>query len=158
MNHRIWKGFGAGLAGGLIASAAMGSIHAMAAKLEEPPPPREEDATVKTASAISEGLFCHKLTEEQKKMAGPLVHFGFGATVGAFYGAMAELNPAATTGFGAPFGAAVWLGAHVVMVPALGLAKPATESPLTKEAAELAAHFVYGAVTELCRRLIRKRF
>ncbi|MDQ6699309.1 MAG: DUF1440 domain-containing protein [Acidobacteriota bacterium] len=156
MANRIWTGLGAGLAGGLIASAAMGPIHSMAAKLDGSGPPEGEDATVKTASAISEGLLCHKLTKDQKKVAGPLVHFGFGAEVGALYGAVAEAYPAVTVGFGMPFGAAVWLGAHVIMVPALGLSKPATQSPVSKEAAELAAHLVYGAVTEFCRRLIRR--
>ena len=157
MTDRIWKGLGAGLAGGLIASAAMTSFHMAAAKIDGSGPPPGEDATVKTASAISEGLFRHKLTNHQKQVVGPLVHFGFGAQAGALYGAMAEVYPAVATGFGMPFGAAVWLGAHVIMVPALGLSKPATQSPVSKEATELAAHLVYGAVTEFCRRLIRKR-
>lgn len=157
MTNRIWIGLGAGLAGGLIASVAMTPVPMAAAKIDGSGPPQGEDATVKTASAISEGLFRHKLTDYQKQMAGPLVHFGFGAKIGALYGAMAEVYPAVTAGFGVPFGAAVWLGAHVIMVPALGLSKPATQSPVSQEATELAAHLVYGAVTEFCRRLIRQR-
>ena len=158
MTDRFWKGFGAGFAGGLIATAAMTPIHMMAAKLDGPGPPEGEDATVKTASAVAKIVFRHTLTKRQKQVAGPLVHFGFGAKIGSYYGALAELNPAVTAGFGLPFGAAVWLGSHVIMVPALGLSKPVTESSLLREASELAAHLVYGAVTEFCRRLIRKRF
>lgn len=51
---------------------------------------------------------------------------------------------------------AVWLGAHVIMVPALGLAPPPTRQPALKEALEFLLHLVYGAVTELGRRLVRR--
>ena len=75
-------------------------------------------------------------------MAGAAVHCGFGAGAGGVYGAVAEILPRVTKGGGVPFGTAVWLGAHVIMVPSLGLSRPATQSPLPKEVAELAAHFV----------------
>ena len=54
-----------------------------------------------------------------------------------------------------PFGLAVWLGAHVITAPALGLSRPVTRSPVSMEAVELGAHVVYGAVTEFLRRLVR---
>ena len=57
---------------------------------------------------------------------------------------------------GLPFGASVWLGAHVIMVPALGLAAPPTRQPPAKEALEFVLHLVYGAVTEVVRRLVRR--
>ncbi|MDQ6663963.1 MAG: DUF1440 domain-containing protein [Acidobacteriota bacterium] len=156
MNSQVWKGLGAGLIGGLIASFAMGPAHSLASKLAGGGESQGEDSTVKTASAISEGVAQHKLTPEQKKVAGPAVHFGFGGAVGAAYGVAAELLPEVTTGYGIPFGTAVWLGAHVVMVPALGLSKPVTESTIPNEATELVAHFIYGGVTELCRQWLRK--
>jgi uncharacterized membrane protein YagU involved in acid resistance len=52
-------------------------------------------------------------------------------------------------------GAAVWLGAHVVAVPALGLSEPITKSPMTQEAGEFGAHIVYGTVSEGLRRATR---
>ena len=45
-----------------------------------------------------------------------------------FYGAAVEVLPVLRTGLGMPFGAAVWLGAHVITVPALGLYEPVTRS------------------------------
>jgi putative membrane protein len=54
---------------------------------------QDEDSTVKTASAISEGVFRHALTEDEKKVAGPAVHYAFGAGVGGVYGALAEMAP-----------------------------------------------------------------
>lgn len=157
-HRKVWKGLAAGIAAGLMASWAMSQFHALATKLPGMPSPessQDEDSTVKTASAISEGVFRHALTEDEKKVAGSAVHYGFGAGVGGVYGSLAEMAPLVTRGAGMPFGAAVWLGSHVITVPALGLSRPVTESPLPVEAGELAAHVVYGAVVEFLRRSLR---
>ena len=53
---------------------------------------------------------------------------------------------------GIPFGAALWLAADEIGVPAAGLAKGPAEYPVSKHASALAAHLVYGATTELVRR------
>lgn len=156
MGSQIWKGIAAGLIGGLAGSLAMGPIHSLASKLVGGVERDGEDSTVKTAAAISEGIAGHKLTPGEKKVAGPAVHFGFGSSVGAAYGAAAELLPEITAGYGVPFGTAVYVGAHAIIVPALGLSKPITESNVPKESAELVSHFVYGAVAELCRRWLRR--
>jgi hypothetical protein len=113
-----------------------------------------DDATVKTAARLSRGLFHHELEPREKRVAGPAVHYAFGALTGAVYGALAELSPRWTAGAGIPFGTAVWLGADEVTVPALGLSGPATESPLPVHARALAAHVVYGLTTDLVRRLV----
>lgn len=154
-----WKGLKAGLLAGVVAAWAMGQFHALLMNRPRMPAPRsskEEDSTVKTAARISEGVFHHTLTAEEKEVAGSLVHYAFGASVGGTYGAVAEAVPVITRGAGVPLGAAVWLGAHVIAVPALGLSKPVTRSSFSDEAVELAAHVVYGAVAELVRRMIRK--
>jgi putative membrane protein len=136
----------------------MGTYHLLVAKLPGlvVESAEEEDSTVKAAAAISDVVFNRPLTAEEKKVAGAAMHYGFGASVGGMYGAVAEIVPLVTKGGGVPFGTAVWLGAHVIVVPGLGLSRPVTQSPLPKEASELAAHFVYGAVTERIRRLIRR--
>ena len=85
------------------------------------------------------------------------MHYGFGANVAAIYGTTAELAPPVSTGWGIPFGAAVWLGAHVITVPALGLSEPITHSAPRAEAVEFGAHLVYGAVAEGLRRFLRRR-
>ena len=72
-----------------------------------------------------------------------------------FYGAAVEVLPVLGTGLGMPFGAAVWLGAHVITVPVLGLSEPVTRSTPLREAVEFGAHLVYGAVVEIVRRLLR---
>ncbi len=155
----VARGAVVGLVGGLLAAGAMSIAHRILADLsppaQSPPSGEPEDSTVKVASAATR-LVGYRLAEDQKGLAGSVVHYAFGAGVGAVYGAAAEVVPRVTTAFGLPFGAAVWLGAHVVAVPALGLAEPPTRQPIGKEAKEFGLHLVYGAVTELVRRLLRR--
>lgn len=152
-NH--WKGFLAGGLAGLAASFAMSQFHGLFQKPESPAAEKKEDSTVRAASAISQGVVHHHLAPDQKKMAGAAVHYGFGASMAALYGTTAEVSPGVRTGWGMPFGAAVWLGAHVITVPALGFSEPITESTPRKEAVEFGAHLVYGAVVEGLRSFLR---
>ena len=116
----------------------------------------QDDATVKTARAISEGVFGHELKESEKRAAGAMVHYAFGTATGGLYGAMAEVAPQVTTGAGIPFGAAFWAIADEAAVPLLGLAKGPTEYPLSTHAYSLASHLVYGLTAEMSRRALRQ--
>jgi putative membrane protein len=155
----VARGAMVGLVGGLLAAGAMSLVHRILAapspEAREAPSSPPEDPTVKVASRATR-LVGYRLAEHQKAPAGSLVHYGFGAVVGALYGAAAEIIPRIRMAFGLPFGAAVWLGAHVIAVPALGLAESPARQPVGKEAEELGLHFVYGSVTELVRRLLRR--
>ena len=116
----------------------------------------EDDATERVASAISETVFDRELTESEKEKAGAVVHYGFGASTGAIYGATAELAPGVTACSGLLFGTAVWAVADEAVVPALGLSKPPTKYPLSVHAYALSAHLVYGLTTEVVRRAARR--
>ena len=150
----IWRGALAGLVGGLLAAGAMSVTHKALPKAGAPAD-EGDDATVKTAEAVMRPLTGRPVPEDKKPFASQAVHYAFGASVGAVYGAVAELVPRVTSGFGVPFGLAVWLGAHVITVPALGLAQSPARRPLSKEAPELGLHAIYGGVTEAVRRLLR---
>jgi putative membrane protein len=113
---------------------------------------------VKAASAISENLFHHDLTQREKEIAGPALHYGFGVLTGALYGALAELSPAVTWGAGLPFGTAVWLGADEVAVPAFRLAGPPWEHPPMVHARALAAHHLSRQAVDQVRRQLRRLF
>lgn len=176
----VWKGIAAGLIGGLVASWTMNRFQDVWLKLsenngqsagarsaeqgkeyEEKQPANgnneeQDDTTVKAASAISEGIFGHKLTKDEEKIAGPAVHYGLGTAVGGLYGAVAEVVPEVTTGTGLPFGAAFWLVVDETAVPLLGLSKPPTEYPISTHVYALASHFVFGLTTELVRRALRR--
>jgi len=159
----IWRGVIAGLVGGVIAAGAMSTVHkslvGIISGTRQPVPTanqqQDDDATVKVAAGITRWLFGRPVSENRKPLAGHLVHYAFGGSVGALYGGISVLAPRVTVAFGLPFGIAVWLGAHVIMVPALGLAPPPTRQPPSKEAMEFFLHLIYGSVTETVRRLFR---
>jgi putative membrane protein len=157
----VWKGALAGLAAGLIASWAMDRFQDVwiavseKDKANEHSAPEEDNATVKAASAVSEGIFHHKLTAHEKQLAGPAVHYAVGGTGGLIYGIAAELMPQVTLGSGLPYGATFWLVVDEGLVPAFGLSKPASEYPLSTHVYALASHLVFGATTEILRQLLR---
>jgi putative membrane protein len=155
----IWKGVVAGLAGGIVAAWTMNEFQAALSKLTRgngrSSPPQGDDATVKAASALSESIADHTLSEDEKRIGGPIIHYVFGTAMGALYGAVVEVAPAAKRAWGLPFGAALWLGADEIAVPATGLSGPPTDSPVSTHASALAAHLVYGATADAVRRLVR---
>ncbi len=156
-----------GLLGGLLGSGVMSVVHALgsralpAAPVEPGPgegeggvsPLHQEDATVTVGGALSRVARGRPLAPDEKPAAGTLVHYGFGAALGASYGLIAALAPAAAVGYGAGFGAAAYLGAHALVVPALGLAPSPLRRPPAQEAFELVLHVLYGMTVEAVRRL-----
>jgi hypothetical protein len=116
----------------------------------------QDDTTVRAASAVSEGLFDHKLTQSEKNIAGPAVHYILGTGVGGLYGVAAEMAPKATAGKGLPFGAVFWLVVDEGAVPLLRLSKGPMAYPLSSHAYALSSHLVYGLTAEVVRRAVRK--
>ena len=182
-NHsepNIWKGALAGLVAGLVASWAMDRFQDVWVsfssskdsksdiksgdndreqsneKKEQSDDEGEDDATVKAASTLSEGVFAHKLTPDEKKIAGPAVHYVVGAAGGIVYGVTAELAPEITKGAGLPYGTAFWLVVDEGLVPLLGFSKGPSEYPLSSHIYALASHLVFGATAEGVRRLLRR--
>lgn len=160
--ENIVKGAFAGLVGGLVASFVMSEFQALLTKINEPQKKdksdqkKEEPATVKAAEEISEGVFEHKLTKSEKGTAGEAMHYAMGGASGLMYGMAAEVAPMTTFGSGLPFGAAVWVVADDIVVPALGLSKPVADVPLSTHAYALSSHLVYGLTTDLVRRGLLK--
>jgi hypothetical protein len=176
----VWKGTTAGLLGGLVASWTMNQFQAgwtraiegfekphgaqsmQPSERQQPAQDSEQnredqdDATVKAAKTISEGIFGHELKEGEKESAGAAVHYALGTATGGLYGAVAEVLPEVTLGAGLPFGAAFWLVADETAVPLLGLSKPPTEYPLSTHVYAFASHLVFGLTAELVRRAVRK--
>jgi len=173
---RLVRGMAAGLLAGLAASWVMNQF----AELQPVHPPHgnggrpkrkgrarpskqqsakpdaaEDDATGKTAVAISRKVFHHDLSPREKQIAGPLVHYGYGSLIGAVYGGLAELLPFVSAGLGLPFAFVLWLLGDEVAVPALGLAKPPMHYPPAVHADALSAHFMYGLTVDLLRRVLR---
>lgn len=115
----------------------------------------DEPATTKTAQVVSKRVFQHDLHGREKQVAGPAVHYGYGTAMGGLYGGLVEAFPAVGAGFGTAYGAALWLGADEIAIPALGLGKSPKKTSFSEHAGALAAHLVYGMTTEAVRRLVR---
>ena len=175
-NPDVLKGLVAGLAAGFVASWTMNQFQAAWTRIAEgsekphgaqsmqpsegskgdQDTKEQDDATVETAKVISRNVFGHELQESEKKPAGAVVHYAFGTATGGLYGALAEVSPAVTMAAGLPFGAAFWLLADEITVPALGLSKGPTEYPISTHAYALASHLVYGITAEFSRRALRQ--
>ena len=166
-DRNAWKGLVAGVVGGVVASWAMDRFQYWwlsfgggdELQLQQTPSEegnREEPATVKTASTISERVFGHSLTVKEKEIAGPLVHYAVGTTAGAVYGIAAEYEPDVTTLAGIPFGAAFWMVVDEGALPLLGLAKGPTAYPISTHAYALASHLVFGLTAEVVRSTVRR--
>jgi putative membrane protein len=164
----ILKGMLAGAVGGLVASWTMNEFQkAWAAAEKQITSGKQgqqgdqkggedaEDATMKTADRISELLQSRHLTRDEKKKAGPVVHYAFGAIMGAVYGASVEVNPAANALAGIPFGAILFAAADEVALPVLGLSDKPAAYPLSTHLYGLVSHAVYGVTTETVRRMVR---
>ena len=163
------RGVLAGVAGGLFAawvmnewSAGPGSV--LADKLETPEEKQQlsslsdgEDATMKAADLIaSETHGGQHLTHEERAKEGPIVHYSFGALMGGLYGGLAEYSPLVRSGFGTVFATGLFVGGDLIAVPTLHLSKPLSAYPASSYAGPFTAHLVYGATTELVRRIIRR--
>lgn len=169
------RGMVAGAIGGLAASWVMNVFMARAgeavthaaehldgsAHKPKPAPPQNDgepkiDATMKTADAIVSTVTGGRhLTLKQEQKGGPIVHYAFGALMGAIYGAAVEYAPAARAGFGTAFGSALFTGADMIAVPVLGLSGSSKDAPVSSLASPFSAHVVYGVTTEAVRRMVR---
>lgn len=152
---RIWQGVALGVAGGLAGSWLMNQSQTVMSKVAKTVDGHaashdqgQKPATVLTAEKIAESVIGAPLPQDEKKIAEPLVHYGFGALVGGLYGALAPAAPLVTLGAGSVYGALVWLLADEVAVPALGLSRGPRQTPLPKHLQALGAHLVYGLTAE----------
>jgi uncharacterized membrane protein YagU involved in acid resistance len=156
----------AGLAGGLIGAFVMNEFQAIASEVskkhkesnrqqnpEQPKSEDSEDATTKAADKLFKTVFGRSLTRDEKKTWGPVMHYAFGGAMGAFYGALAEVRPEASAGFGTAFGVALFAIADEAAVPALGLSREPKNYPLSSHVMALGSHVVYGTTTEAVRRI-----
>lgn len=108
------------------------------------------------AQAIAGFLLGRRLTYDELRVAAPIVHYSFGASIGALYGAYAEGRRDGASG--AAFGTTVWLAADEVAMPLLGLSDATTRRPLEMHLQSLVSHLVYGAATEFTRRSVHTWF
>ena len=105
------------------------------------------------AQAVARWALGRQLTRQELGVAAPLMHYLFGAAMGALYGAYVKRRRA--PGSGAGFGTTVWLAADEIAMPLLGLSASTARRPLEMHLQSLFAHLVFGTATERARRSLQ---
>jgi len=113
----------------------------------------DQNSNELAAQAIAGVVLGRRLTHDELRLAAPFLHYSFGASVGALYGAYAEGRSRDASG--AAFGTTVWVAADEIAMPLLGLSDATTRRPFEMHMQSLMAHLVYGTATELTRRSVQ---
>lgn len=143
----LWKGLAAGFVAGLAATAAK----SIAEKFY---PPRIHGEP-EPSELLTERIAGHPLGHTTELVATESLHWGFGGAAGAFYGALAEFYPAATSKEGANFGLVLMALTHQGILPAMGLSEPTGQQSEREQSSEAATHLIFGVVAERVRRIVR---
>lgn len=144
----IAKGALAGLIGGL----AGAGVKALA---EQMLPPRVEGQTPPPV-ILAEQVAGHPLPPSQQQIAMQTIHWVFGATAGAIYGALVEVEPSLGAWRGAAFGLALNRLTHESILPRMGLSDSKDAQPTQERISEWVTHAVYGIFTDSVRRVVRR--
>lgn len=115
----------------------------------------DEDATERLAEMARREATGVRSTGLEKQVLGKLVHYAFGASSAAVYGALVEAYPWLSCAYGMGFGTAVWLGADEGTVPAIGLSTAPNQQPLSVHLTSFGSHLAYGLTSEFVRRRVR---
>jgi putative membrane protein len=143
----IWKGLLAGVAAGLVATAAKTFAEKMyPPRIHGEPEPPE---------LLANKLAGHRLFGAEKTQASEAIHWGFGAAAGAAYGVLAEFYPAATAQEGAAFGLTLLTLTHQTALPAMGLSAQPEDQSEREQSSETATHILFGVVAERVRSFVR---
>jgi hypothetical protein len=169
---QLARGVLAGLIGGLAGTWAMSHAqrlwtHAIG---EDPPESaagkhdardwqersENQNANELAAQAVAQWVLGRHLSRDELRPAAAFSHYAFGAAVGAIYGVYVERRSRQRAPSGAGLGAALWVTADEITMPVLGLSQPTTRRPLEMHLQSFAAHLVYGVITEVIRRPVRR--
>lgn len=86
-----------------------------------------------------------------------IVHMGFSISCALFYCVAAEFWPKIKTGFGMLYGICCDFGAHVVIMPLLGLVPPLFQLPFDEHISEFFGHMWWMWMIEVVRHDLRYR-
>ncbi|GGK44127.1 DUF1440 domain-containing protein [Nocardia camponoti] len=109
------------------------------------------------ANEFSEAVYGKPLDKSEKLKAQQVIHYGFGAVVGAAYGVATANCPAIGRGLGIPAGLALYGTTHATLLPLFGVQQPPWKMPLSAVCWEATSHAVFGATLEIGLRLLRGR-
>lgn len=150
----VGRGVVAGAIGGLAGSLVMAQLSKIVQQTNSSTTgvtgDTHEDEAHDPKVKLAESFVGEPASERTARTSKVAVHYGFGAAMGAVYGAAAALTPQVTLAGGIPFGAIVWLAADELGLKAFGLARNGGQ-PLQAHGVSLGTHLAFGGVTELVR-------
>ena len=134
-----------GAASGVAATVAMSALMVGAREaglMNELPPHHIADAAIERTPAAREA------DGDDRRRFGWLLHFGFGAAIGAAYAVLRNRirTPGGPIVHGAGFALGVWAVSYLGWIPALGLMPPATDDEPGRPPTMIASHLVFGAL------------
>lgn len=141
--------------GAAIAAGAIGGLISGFFKLgwEVLWPPRALDRIPEPQVLVT--LFTHVPTPGWVSL---VIHFSFSILCGAAYGALVEILPIVALGTGAVFGLVIWVGAHELVMPWIGLTPAAWKLPASEQGSEFFGHALWGFVIGVFYEDLRRRF
>ncbi|HEU4586111.1 MAG TPA: DUF1440 domain-containing protein [Gemmatimonadaceae bacterium] len=143
-----------GVVAGIAATWLMGKVTEFLYRREDPRAREREErvrqgrSSYQTAAEKLARLVGKRLSEEESKRYGRVLHWALGAGAGAAYALLRDRIPAASAAGGLLFGTAFFLLMDEGVVYALGLTPGPREFPWQSHARGLAGHLAYGATTE----------
>ena len=114
-----------------------------------------QNANELAAQATATAILHRRLTRQELSLGARLVHFTFGAAVGALYAASLHRHPNKHR-TGVMLGAGLWLLADEIAMPLVGLSRSTLERPIEMHLQSFAAHLVYGVTTERVRATVTR--
>jgi len=169
----MFKGIVAGAIGGIAGTWAMNYAQRLWTRAmgEEPPPSaagkhdardwqersEHQNANEIAADTLAFPIVRRRLTRDELGVAAAVIHYTFGAAVGALYGAVVERSRRDRTRSGAGLGTTLWITADEIAMPVLGLSGPTTRRPVDMHLQSFVSHLVYGAVAERVRSRVRRQ-
>ncbi len=138
-----------------LAAGAIGGLISGFFKLgwEVPWPPRAPGRIPEPQVLVT--LFTHTPTPG---WASLVIHFAFSVFFGALYGLLVEFLPVVALGTGVAYGLAIWIGAHEIVMPIIGLTPAAWLLPASEQGSEFFGHALWGFVIGVFYEDLRRRF
>jgi hypothetical protein len=150
--NALLRGVVAGIAGtGVMTAYQLAVAKAQGKPLATPVPHRWADAPApaqaakKIADAVGQG---RRFTREDVPLLTNAMHWLYGVTWGAFYGAAAGRSSPDPVAGGLAFGTGVWSASYAELVP-LGVYEPPWKYPPKELSLDLSYHLVYGLAVDL---------
>lgn len=117
-------------------------------------------STVRAAEAAARAVGTSLPDRRAQALGGKAVHYGYGVAWGAAFALAARALSARhrpPLAAGLAFGALLWVVSDELLVPLFGFSREPARYPPSSHLKGLAAHLVYGVVTDVAWRAARLR-